>query len=311
MRFKDPMRSVGEAGNGRPNRSRSKLRPTIMNTTRTGRLLPMNLGMNLRLRVPLLLAFVAVAGIAHAQLGVEVSPANARFTASAGAVLHGQISVRNPGKAVVKVTVLPSDIVLTGLGKLTTLPAGSVQESLAKWLNVSVSDLQLDPNSSTTYRYEIDVPSNATAGTHWGALLFRTPTNAANLGKNSVGVQVRGQLAFIVAVDVPPLAPSGAITSISYSTVKTDTSAKKAITIGFQNTGNAYMKLDGRVELRNGSGDLIATVPVKTAGSFPQSSIELEADPTKPLTPGKYVASAIINYGTQDLIAGQGTITVP
>lgn len=256
------------------------------------------------------LFLLLVIGVASAQLGAEISPANAHFSGKPGQTLTGTITVRNPTKVSANLEVLASDFVLTPDGRINPLPVSTLPASLAGWLNLGVSTLDLAPGDSRPYNYKITIPASATPGSHWGAILFRTAT-AVQSGGSGVGMNVRAQVAFIIVLDITPLNRSGKVTGVTLGqTQKPGASSVQTVTVSFQNTGNAYLRLGGRVELRKPDGTLVQTLSMAPTPSFPQELSDIAVKVAKPLAPGTYLASAILSFGTPDLIAGQAALTV-
>lgn len=249
-------------------------------------------------------------GLANAQVGAEISPANAQFSGKPGQTLTGAITVRNPTHAPVSLEVVPSDFVLTPDNRINPLPVSTLPASLASWLDLGVSAVDLAPGASRQYNYSITVPATAAPGTHWGAILFRTATTTQK-GSSGVGMQVRAQVAFIVVVDIAPLTKSGKVTGVTLGPAKAPgASGTQTVTVSFQNTGDSYLRLEGRVELRKPDGTLVQTLSIAPTPSFPQELSNIPVKVGKPLAAGTYLATAILDYGTVDLVAGQATLTV-
>ena len=267
------------------------------------------------LRHPIVLpltAILALLGFAHAQLGAEVSPANLYLTGEPGATITRTLTVRNPTKGEVALEVVPSDFVLTPDHRINPLPVSSLPASLASWLDVGVSELTLAPNEQRTFSFALTIPASAAPGTHWGALLFRTPTRDSAAGGNGVGMSIRAQVAFVVVLDIGPLQRSGAVTSVNVADAADATAgAAQQVSVGFQNTGDTYLRLQGRIEVRTPDGALVESVQLDPVPSFPQQLSEIVAPLGQRLGTGTYVATAVLDYGTPDLIAGQATVQVP
>lgn len=250
--------------------------------------------------------------LAQSQLAVEISPPNNRLSANPGDQLQASFNVVNSGNQPVSLSIVRSDFVLSPLGNITPVAAGSLPQSLTSWLTISSSQLDMAPKQTTELRYSIDVPKDAKPGTHWGLILIRNGGPAASTGTgHTVGVDYVTQLAYVVYVDVGQGQPSGKVTDIKVVNAPANSKQPGEIAeVGFQNTGDSLMVMRGRLELRTVDGTLVKTY---TIGSMPVlpggfSALEVSLDPS--LKPGTYLATAVLNDGSPRLIAGQAQIEV-
>ncbi|MEJ2667654.1 MAG: hypothetical protein P8Z81_11245 [Deinococcales bacterium] len=259
-----------------------------------------------------LLAAWPVAALAQNQLAVEISPPNSRLSANPGDQLQASFNVTNSGNLPVSLSVVRSDGVLGPTGSLIPVASGSLPQSLTSWLTTSTSQLELAPQQTTELRYSIDVPKDATPGTHWGLILVRngSPGGSADNG-HAVGVDYVTQLAYVVYVDVGQGQATGKVTDIKVAQAPANSKHRGEIAqVGFQNTGDSLMVMRGRLELRSLDGTLVKTY---TIGSMPVlpggfSILEVNLDPS--LQAGTYLATAVLNDGSPRLIAGQAQIEV-
>ena len=255
------------------------------------------------------MAIVFTFGAARAQLGTEISPANAHVSSAPGTTLNGSVSVRNPTGRTITLAVSPSDFVLQPDNGIVALPVGSLPTSLAPWLQVGASSLTLKSGQSTTLRYSIKVPTTAGPGTHWGMIVFRA-TQQPNGDQSSMSMGASVQLGFVIYVDIGSLKFDGSVSDIALAKDPKDASAQD-VTVTFKNTGNAYMRLHGTLEIRSTQGKLLASYDLPEKASLPESTTAIPVPLKQQLDPGAYLATAIVNYGTPARIAGQAEIHVP
>lgn len=261
----------------------------------------------------LILALSAVSAWAGAQVSVELSPPNARYRAQPGDILTGSLTLRNTSDVPVRLSAARSDFVLTPDDTIQPVPAGSLPRSLVSWLTISASDIHIQGHGSQEVRYSMRVPANVKPGTYWATILFRTgqaPSPAGSSG-HSIGVQYVAQLAYPLIVDVGKLSPAGKITDIAYKPDTSGNTSKQKIEVTFQNVGDAYLIVKGRVELRNADGTLAGTFPIAGTASFPGGLTHLDVSIAPPLASGTYVATSVLDIGSSNLVAGQARVTVP
>lgn len=260
------------------------------------------------------LAGVLVAS-ARAQIGAEISPARVHVSAQPGETLTGTVALRNPTGTTMTFAVAPSDFALDPQDKIVPLPVNSLPASMASWLHVGSSSLDLAPGASTTLHYSISVPKGATPGTHWGMVLFRTGTGGATGQSKGVGMGTAVQIAFITYVDVGKLSYKGTIADISLvqgtAPDAPSSHATSDVRITFKNTGNAVMGLQGKLQIRTSQGKLVHVYQLPQMASLPSSVTVLDVALDPPLDAGSYLATALVNYGTSSVIAGQAEIHVP
>lgn len=257
-----------------------------------------------------ILSVLAIASPAQAQIGAEISPANAHVSAAPGTTLNGSLSVKNPTDVPISLAVGPSDFVLEPNNGIVPLPVGSLSTSMAPWMTVSSSSVNLQPGASTMLRYTISVPSTAKPGSHWGMILFQANTGpASGSSGNAVGMGVGVQVAFVIYVDIGTLNPDGRVTDITLSGGAGMN--PQVATVTFQNTGDAYMRLQGRLEIRTTKGSLVGTYQLPVKASLPTGVTALEVTLDPKLGAGDYLATAILDYGSPARIAGQAELHVP
>jgi hypothetical protein len=266
--------------------------------------------MQLNRLVQLLFTIFATASLALAQSGVGVSPPRIQVSAAPGAQLTQTIVIDNPSQVTaLLVQGSLSDVLLGATGDAVFLEPGSHERSLTKWLSATPLRFTLTPNQNSEVRYTIRVPQNAKPGTYWGLIMFDSdPANAQGQSQQGIGVRVRARVAHVVYVDVGTVTKSGRITGMRYQPQVGN--APNQIRISFQNTGNGLVRMVGKVEVRNLSGQVVAIAEVPESPSFPNATHEIAAVLQKSLPPGRYVLLASLDIGENKLVGGQANIEV-
>jgi hypothetical protein len=241
--------------------------------------------------------------LAQSNLGagaVQIAPANALVQTAPGAHLVGQIQLTNPTRSPVAVQVFVADFVLLPNGRPEILPPASLSTSLGHWIRLGQPAFQLGPLGQAVLHYSVELPRDLKPGTYWSAIVFRSGTPQV-LGN---GVRIVAQVAFPLYLDVGQVEHQGTISGIFLQ------GSPPQIFLSFQNTGNGYYLLSGRLELRNAQGALVKTFSIAPTASLPGELRVFTFDP-KGLPAGTYLATAIMNDGTPDLIAGEATLQIP
>lgn len=263
------------------------------------------------MRLFCLLLLAGLLPLAAAQAGVGISPPRVELRAEPGQQLTQAVVVDHPGpRGTLEVVVTLSDVLLNTDGSLLFIGGGSHPRSLAPWLSVTPLQFTLEPQGRLETRYSVQVPPDAEAGTYWGIIFFESGPPPGAGPQGGIGVRTRVRVGHVVYVEVGQVVREGRIAGIRYAPPESPGGAGE-VRIMFQNTGNGLVRLGGTVEIRNLDGELIQTLAVSNAVSFPGATHEITAALTEYLEPGDYLVLAVLDYGEATVVAGEGQITVP
>lgn len=261
--------------------------------------------------LPALLAAAAVlVPTALAQSGVGMSPPRVEFQANAGDQLSQTIILDNPSAAsALEVTATLNDAVIQVDGSTLYLPPGSHQGSLADWLAVSSLNFSLEPGETREVVYTVEVPPGTPEGTYWSILFFESQAPGAGEATAGIGIQTRVRVGHVIYVNVGQVTRSGEIEGFRYQPA--DVEPTSSIRVMFRNTGNALLRAEGRVELRNLDGELIHSLEVPSTPAFPGYASEIKALLPAELETGEYLVLAVLDYGQASVVTGEGWLEVP
>jgi hypothetical protein len=261
--------------------------------------------------VCLLLLVAGLLPLAAAQAGVGVSPPRVELRAAPGQQLTQAVVVDHPGpRGTLEVVVTLSDVLLNTDGSLIFIGGGSHPRSLVPWLSVTPLQFRLEPQGRLETRYSVQVPPNAEAGTYWGIIFFESEPPAGDGRQGGIGVRTRVRVGHVVYVEVGRVVREGRIAGVRYAPPRRP-GGPGEVRIMFQNTGNGLVRLGGTVEIRNLDGELLQTLEVSNAVSFPGATHEIAVALGEYLAPGSYLVLAALDYGEATVVAGEGRITVP
>ena len=97
----------------------------------------------------------------------EVAPVLIRFNAEPGSIQSTKLSIKNYANTKQKYEVSLSDYSIDELGNKKSLAAGQSENSLANWLTLNPSFVELNPNESKEIDIMITVPKGHSE-TRWG-----------------------------------------------------------------------------------------------------------------------------------------------
>lgn len=244
-----------------------------------------------------LLAFVASASIG-------VGPLTIIIETGPGEASSGYFKVINDGENPEDVMVSLSDWYLEQGGGIQFAEPGTLERSLAGWIDYSPATFQLQPGEIQRVDFTIDVPPKA-SGDHW-ALFFIEGSESTPVAETtgalttSVGVKVRYGIK--VFQHDPGSMQAGRIAGMELLGTE-----PLRIEMVFANTGEGVLwRVRGRVEIRDDTGTTVRTMEIEEFTVLPggQRVLVLE-DEGERLAAGEYIALAIIDFGGDYLVGHQ------
>lgn len=247
-----------------------------------------------------------------------VTPHWIELRAAAGDRVTGQFYVRNYSGRPITVEVTPVDFTFTDQG-VATPPAGSLPGSLYPYLTLMGRTHQVPPDKRIPVTFHVDVPPDMT-GSRWMAFHVEQVVDPSELPRSTMEVpsptsgdttrvhflyRVRYRVAVLLTVE-GGAGPDGRITALRTSHPPAGGEVF-GLDIDLANTGDVYFRPTGWVEVWNEQGERVLVLPVPTQLFLPgqTSTLSVTAEPRPPLPPGRYMALAVINFGGDELAAGQ------
>jgi hypothetical protein len=246
-------------------------------------------------RIRDLLAVVALAlgGLVHAQTGVGIQPPASRVDASPSETVNGVLTIDNPSSRDLDVSLSVADWFFGATGGIEYLPSGSTSESAAPWLTYEPATMLVPAEGSVDVRYTLDVPGDARPGSHWVVVFAEASAVGSSDAESVATMRVRTGHAMYVDVQggdatldgtvggVFPIAPASPESPVSFD-------------VQYVNTGDYVQFVDGRVDVLDLDGTLVAQVPVASFAVLPGYDRTVQAQLYGPLDAGTFVALVVL-----------------
>jgi len=207
-----------------------------------------------------LTAFLLHPCLASAGPLISINPAHVELTATPGGHLTSSFKFWNGTSADVLVHLEAADFTPQGEeGQILVDGEEDPINSLKNWVRIAAPDVNVPAGEEPTIDFSLDVPANASPGSHWGTLLTVLAPQGTGPG---TAVQTRFGLLILVRVlgDVREK-----LTIESASVPRFTDSPPITLEARFRNEGTVHEAPQGTIEVRNLFGALVATgtLPVR------------------------------------------------
>jgi P pilus assembly chaperone PapD len=242
----------------------------------------------------------ALAAPSSADIAVDVSPVKYELQSQPGKQETFPITVRNTSAAPVHIVASLADYSVGPTGNYAFTAPGKSPFSLSREITINPREFDLEPNSFTQVRFSVDVPSGAN-GEYSNLVFFTTrPTRKGG------GLSVVERIASKIYVMIPESTRiAGEVADVKAQALEDG----EHYLVEFKNTGNAHVYLSGRVEVKQGNA-VVDRVTFPQGMLVERSGKRLIDAVGKKLAAGSYSVVAMVDYGGQNLVAGQANITV-
>ncbi|QFU99772.1 hypothetical protein KDY119_03308 [Luteimicrobium xylanilyticum] len=198
--------------------------------------------------------------------------ANYAYAAKPGATVTDAVVVTNHSAEALDLRVYAADAFTTSSGQLDLLAAGEKSADLGAWTTVAKPSVHVPAHGSTTVRFTVRVPKDATPGDHSAGVVTSLAQRAAG---STVTVDRRLALRMHLRV-AGTLAPAMTVSDVQ---VTAGTSANPAasvpVTVRYRvtNTGNARIVPTGTVAVSGPFGWAKVALPDDAPEVLPGSSV--------------------------------------
>ena len=257
-----------------------------------------------------LLAMLAIDWLAPfsalAQMVLEVSPIRAEHQIEAGVSETNVIQVRNAGPKSIRVKAQVQDWQMNRKGEVSFAKAGSSPGSLSTWLEINPTDFQVEPGQTKEIRYTLTIPAGAKTGGYHGAIIVDgMPAQPGPPGPKRMAVHGRFGVMLYETVGKPDIRAK----FTDFQVLPERKQVKFVLTLN--NSGTSYFRpKKSKVIIKNSQGQEVAKVEIPDAPVLPGATRDVEFDQELNLSPGQYLAEAVVDVGQRDLLARRLPFTV-
>ncbi len=251
----------------------------------------------------ILLILLCSANKLFAQVGMTVSPGKLYYKLAPGASAIQKVVVSNPNNRELEIGVSVNDWDYDTLGNNVTYDAGTLKNSGASWIQVMPgSYFTLQPNEKRELDIIFSVPADAdqSVPVHT-AMLFLTQLNPGD-GRAADGTSIKVSVRMGIKIYHSFLmAEERSIEVLDFTDVLADNKDSDGfLELKLENTGNSWMEGKIKWELLNTQTGNKTKLNDQDVFSLPGDKRTVRQSLPSKMPPGRYIATAIINYGNKD-----------
>jgi len=262
--------------------------------------------------------FFAVMAVSRAY-AFGVTPMLVEADVERGVTYNGTIAVFSNTKEVEQVKVSIADWDKKPNGDDTEFEPGTLERSCSKWINIGPTKFDVPVDQWVNVRYSFTVPDDA-IGSYWTFAIVEADKKPSKPSESNGKIQTMIETSFryivriVVTVDEGRVY-DGKINGISVFKPAPDSQFKDFPSVArvvFENTGNVLLKPQGYVDIRNLDGETVEKVEIQPKSYvIPERERWLDVPVKKNLENGEYIAVAVLDYGGDNLVAGEAHFTAP
>lgn len=245
--------------------------------------------------IPLLL--VAAFGIKFVATGqqadqsLEISPPSQEIEVDPGETITIKSSVRNKSTNSLPIEVRLEDFTAVGDEGQVELTASSPY-SIKSWGDLTPENFELSPGETQEVSATIKIPEDA-AGGRYGSFVFAVKGDSKP-GSAAIAQEIASL--FLVRISGPV---DEKLTLLEFSSPSFSEFGPIPFSIKVKNTGNVHAKPYGLVSVTDMFGRKVEDVIIYETNVFPGAERILTANLNKKFLIGKYNATAIVYYGSE------------
>jgi hypothetical protein len=234
---------------------------------------------------------------------IGLSPPRLELNAQPGETLSEIVTILTDTIEEQQIQVEVSDFTISPVGDVGTLPAGSLEDSAATWIQPEVTDFALAGGEGRDFRVSITVPNDpGLQGTYHAMVFFSVvpkPTDTSG-----IGVITTTRIGLTIYVTI------GGTEDNSAELVDFFQEDEKTVSFAVANLGNTVMRLAGRVELRDETGETKYIIEIPDTPILRENERDVTLQLPEEIEPGFYVALALIEDSRSGILVGELAIEV-
>lgn len=240
-------------------------------------------------------------------VGVSVSPSHFHFNQKQGEVKTYDITIKNSTSTAKEFNINIYDFDMNGKGKSSFLPAGKGKFSLAKWVNISPTFVQLKPFENKKVKVTVSVPSDDSGRkAAWSILMVEQQAprnNLLNTSKdgNTIALGIVPTFAFGVFAYQNP--PNVLVNKVEFTNFEIkESNAGRALYLEVQNQGDGIAYCTSYIDLTNLDTGEQQRLKVKNFTIVPELVRDFNFTLPENLPKGKYLAVGVLDYESSEEI---------
>lgn len=253
----------------------------------------------------LLILCLSFLGLSLGAQDFEVAPVLMSFKGEPGTISVKILNVKNYANVKQKFSLSISDYTLNVNGAKKSAVPGSTANSIAPWLTINPSILDLNPNEAGHAEILLTVP-NGNYNSRWGMIHVEVAKEktAKEADKNlATGVVIVPRIVVLLKQEPESNTNySGKITNLAEVTGKNDVIRK--FTAILVNDGEKIIDADVYLALANVTTAEEKSFDTQSITVYPGYSREIELSLPGELAAGEYALAAIMDYGHRKPIEG-------
>ncbi|NQT46188.1 MAG: hypothetical protein HQ593_01755 [Candidatus Omnitrophica bacterium] len=251
--------------------------------------------------------------IAHG-FRINIDPPRVSLSVAPGKQKSSYITVSNMGSdQPMYVRAYLEDVVYLPDGTNEFLPIGSTPWSCGEWAQLRPAEFEIPPNREESVKITVKVPEGIEGGRY--AVVFFETTGPTAKPKEGGTANISLRLGSILSVIVPGTEVYDAkLINFGVSLEEAEEEGKDIYKVSCTifNQGNVLIRPKGSVKIIDSAEVKVAEISVNAdqSGILPRTSQNFLVDIDRELAGGDYTAQVIIDYGGEELIAGQTSFSV-
>jgi hypothetical protein len=255
-----------------------------------------------------LLIFLMLATAAGSGRGVGfmVTPPRYDLTLAAGHSQTYTITIVNTDSTkTVRLQAQVLDWTMKPNGQLVYSKSGSLERSCSQWIEVNPTEFEVPPSSNQEARFTVTAPES-TFGSYWAMLFFESQADTVSQG--AIGVLMKARVGAAIYLTIPGTEVRQVeLAGFSY---RRKGYRDHEFKLQVKNTGNAYFRPKGKLEIKDSKGIVAATIETSDTVILPGMQRDLILPLNKELPPGRYTSVINLDCGTPELIQGETAFEV-
>lgn len=228
---------------------------------------------------------------------ITISPLTYELSANPGEQIANKIKVINTGPQPIFVTMEVEDFTAVGEGGGVVVQEQENKTfSLASWVALSETQFTLTPAEQKIVDFTVSVPADGEPGGHYGSILaVASPPEVLAGGGSGVAQKVGSLLLLSVAGEV-----NENLIVKEFSAPSFLEKPPIDFILRFENKGTVHVRPRGFVLITNMFGRKEIDIPFPQKNVLPSSIRKVDVRWDPPLAIGKYTATLVANYGTEN-----------